>query len=240
MRGHVHGPQAFLLIAVHILSNRIARLLARFDKRAVQRVAHGSGADLEWAAVAAVGITADRARFGLFEVGQAMRIRPVLHAVLQSPTLVIQGMAAHIDHAINGRGATQGFAARTVDAPLVHKWLGLGLVLPAIARIGHGVGERRGHMDKDAVVIATSLDQKHAHLSVLAQAVGKHATGRTGAHDDVIKFRQGHVFCSLGRQARTAFGPRWAHTSAHALILCAHHGGCGHFAPSPPLSARAA
>ena len=122
--GHVHGAQAFLLVAVHVFGDGVARLLTRFDKCAVQRVAHGGRTDFERPAVAAIGIAADSARFGLFEVGQAMRIRPILHTALQSPTLVIQRMAAHINHAVDGRGATQGLTTRAVDAPPFHKGLG--------------------------------------------------------------------------------------------------------------------
>ena len=61
-------------------------------------------------------------------------------------------------------------------------------------------------MDKDAVVIATGFDQEHAHLGILAQAVGQHAARGTGTHNDVVKFGQSHVFSFLAQQLAATQG----------------------------------
>jgi hypothetical protein len=79
---HVHGAQTLLLVAVHVLGNRVAGLLASINKGLVQRIAPRAGAHFEGAAVAPVGVAAFGALLGLAKVRQAVRVRPLLHAVL--------------------------------------------------------------------------------------------------------------------------------------------------------------
>ena len=138
--GHIETAEAFLLVAVDVVRERIACLLAGREPRGMQRVREASVAGLQGPPVAAVGVAARIARLSTTEVRQHLGIAPAARALLL-PTLEVEGVATHIHHAVDGRGTTQGLATRAVDAPPIHKGLGLGLVLPAIARIGHRIGQ---------------------------------------------------------------------------------------------------
>ena len=54
--------------------------------------------------------------FGLFEIGQDIFIGPASAALLP-PQIIIAGMAADIDHAVDRTGPAQHLAARLVQAP---------------------------------------------------------------------------------------------------------------------------
>ena len=101
--GHVHRPQAFLLVAVHVFGERVTGLLTRVDEGAVQRVFAGAGAHVQRAGIAPVRVTSDGAGLGFFEVGQTLGVRPLFHARRAGPRFVVHGVAAHIGHAVDGR-----------------------------------------------------------------------------------------------------------------------------------------
>ena len=73
-------------------------------------------------AVEVVG--AARIVLGALEVGQHRVVVPALAAAL-APFVVVGGVAAHIDHAVDRAGAAQHLAARLVHDAVVE--LGLGL-----------------------------------------------------------------------------------------------------------------
>ena len=47
IRRAVHRPEAFLPVAVHVVGRRVARLPAGLDERAIQRILHFAGGDVE-------------------------------------------------------------------------------------------------------------------------------------------------------------------------------------------------
>ena len=185
---HIHGAEAFLLVPVHVLGERVTRLLAGFDEGFVERIAALSGTYVQRAGIAPVHVTSLGAGLGLAEIRQAMVVVPVRQAILFGPADVVQRMATDIDHAVDRRRAADHAATRRMDAALVHERLRLGLVHPGVARVGHGIGKARGHVDEDAVVEGARFQQQYAHLGVLGQPVGQHAAGGTGAHDDVVEW----------------------------------------------------
>ena len=79
-----------------------------------------------------------------------------------------------------------------MDTPAVHEGLGLGGILPTELRVSHRVGQGRGHVNEEAVVPGTGLDQQDCGGTVFAQAVGQHTAGRTGANNDVVKGLRSH------------------------------------------------
>ena len=199
---HVHRTKTFLAVTVHVFGARVAGLLTGLDEGFVERVVTGSGAHVQWAAVAAVVVAPFGPCFGLAKVRQAMRVTPVGQVVAARPALVIQGVSADVDHAVDRGGAADHFASRTVDAPVVHEGLGLGLVQPSVARVGHGVGKTRWHVDEQVVVHRARFQHEHAHVGVLAQAVGQHAAGRARAHDDEVVCWIAHVSSELSMPYR--------------------------------------
>ena len=84
-----------------------------------------------------------------------------------------------------------------MDPPAVHERLGLRDILPAELRVSHRVRQGRGHVNEEAVVPGTGLDQQDCGGTVFAQAVGQHTAGRTGANNDVVKGLRSH---DLGAQ----------------------------------------
>ena len=200
---HVHGAQAFLAVAVHVFGARITGLLAGFNEGVVERVFAGAGGHMQGPTVAPVVVPALGPCFGLAEVGQAVGIRPVLQSGVRRPALVVHGVAADVDHAVDRGRAAQHPPARAVHGAVVHEGLGLGVVVPVVLVVGQRVGKGRWHVDEDAFVAGAGFEQQHRHLGVLGQAVGQHTAGRTGAHDDVVK-----SFCAHGKAWRRVSGSR--------------------------------
>ena len=190
---HVHRAKTLLAKPVHVVGACITRLLAGRDEGLVERVAAGTGAHMQRPGVAPVGVTTLGARLGAAKVRQATRVGPFRQAVVPGPAVVIERMAADVDHAVDRRRTPDHLAARAVDAPVIHERLGLGLVHPAVARVGHRVGKTRGHVDEQVVVEATGLEQQHTQLRVFREAVGQHAAGRPRADDDVVVLHAGHA-----------------------------------------------
>src|SRR5260221_12715123 len=101
--GHIHAADAFLLIAVHVLGVMIAGLLGSFDEGIKEDVGLRAGMDPEWTAIAAIFVAANLAGFGAAEIGENFLIGPTFAVFLEGPAVIIQGMAADIDHGIERR-----------------------------------------------------------------------------------------------------------------------------------------
>src|SRR5262245_12554596 len=100
---HVHPTEAFLLVAVHVLGHGIAGLPSRLDERLIERVLARSRGDEKRALVPPVGVAALEPGLGFLEIGQAVAIRPVLEPLLPRPRVIVEGMTADIDHAVDRR-----------------------------------------------------------------------------------------------------------------------------------------
>src|SRR5262249_59339704 len=88
--------------------------------------------NLERTADPVPGILAARLVFRLLEVRQHAGPVPALAAAL-APAVIIGGMAAHVDHAIEGTGATQHLAARLIGGAVVESGDRFALELPVVA-----------------------------------------------------------------------------------------------------------
>ena len=105
IRRAVHRAEAFLPIAVHVVGRRVARLPAGLDERAIQRILHFAGGDVERTVAAVVVVGAYEPCFGALEVRQAMRVRPRFEAARRGPAVVVLRVAADVDHAVDRRRA---------------------------------------------------------------------------------------------------------------------------------------
>ena len=74
-----------------------------------------------------------------------------------------------------------------MDPTAIHEGLGFGLVQPGVLLVRHRVRQGRGHVNKNAVVQRTRLQQKYGGCTVLAEPIGQHATRRAGADNDVVE-----------------------------------------------------
>ncbi len=102
MDGHVHAPKAFLLRAVDVVGQRIARLLRRIEKGGVERVLQPAITGVESALGAAIGITALVARLGATEIGEDLGKAPAARALFL-PAFEIHRIAANIDQSVDRR-----------------------------------------------------------------------------------------------------------------------------------------
>ena len=105
-----------------------------------------------------------------------------------APVVVVGGLAAHVDHGVDGGGAADHLAARIVEAAAVEPRLRLGLEHPVGARIADGEEIADRDVEPDPVVPAAGLEQQHARSGIGGEPVRQHAAGRAGADDDVVVF----------------------------------------------------
>src|SRR6185437_13117410 len=107
-------------------------------------------------------------------------------AVLR-PGVEVAALAAVIDVAIDRRRAAERLAARREDAAAGGAFARLLRIAPVDARIVEGLDEAGGQMDVWVPVGRPRFQHADCGALVLAQPVGQHAAGGTGADDHVIE-----------------------------------------------------
>ncbi|VTR66341.1 conserved hypothetical protein [Desulfosarcina cetonica] len=186
--GAVEPAEALLLETVDIPGERIARLADSHEKCIEQGIVAAGRGQIKGACRARVGIGADHAALDAFEIGQAVGVGPVGQAVFLGPFLVIHGVAANVDHAVNAAGSAQHLAPGLVDPAVMHEGFGIGLVPPVIGTAGERVSQGRGHVDAkiEAMVRSAGFQHQYAVPGMGAQPVGQNGSGRTAADDNKI------------------------------------------------------
>src|SRR4030095_8670606 len=132
---------------------------------------------MERTTLAAAVVALAREVLGLLEIGQHALVRPAAVAEL-APGIVVERLAAHIDHAVDRARAAERPAARTRDAPAGHALLRLHLEVPIVDLVTEQLGEARWDVDPHRLVARPRLEQQHLAVGVLAQPVGPQATRR--------------------------------------------------------------
>jgi acyl-CoA thioesterase II len=124
---------------------------------------------------------------GSFEIRQDVGIPPAPQAHLL-PLIVIAGMSADVDHAVDGRGAAPAAAARPPQATAIHVPLRFGMETPVV---GVGVldefSHARGHAHHQGTVALAGLDQADGRVRISAEPVRQHTTCAAGPDDDVVE-----------------------------------------------------
>src|SRR5215470_9903563 len=128
---------------------------------------------------AAILVAAAGACLRTLEIGQHMRIGPARQSVA-GPAIVIERVAADVDHGVERGGAAEHATARPIEATAVHVRLRLGLVRPIVSGVAEIVGERRRHLDLPGTVLGAGLEQKYARAG-LREPIGEYAAGRARA-----------------------------------------------------------
>ena len=221
---HLVVAHAFLAAGVVIGIERLAVLLRGLQEGLGHRIAFRDFMQAHGAVVAA-----PRAAFLIaFDLAeQALGLGPVpARRAGRLPAVVVRRLAAHIDHAVDQRGAAHALAARHGDAAAVHVVLGLGGEAPVVVGIDQQLGKSRGNADPGTAGLVAGLQHQHAVLAVGAQAVGQDAAGGAAAGDDEI------VIAHRLRPARPSSRP----SARSGRPAWARHGGRGSRAP-PPLAA---
>ena len=125
--------------------------------------------------------------FVQFEIGQAVVPVPGRIAQQVGPVVIVAGLAAHVNHAVDAAAAAQGFAARVNQAAAIEACLRLGGETPVGARVANAVQVAHRDVDPVVIVLRAGFDQQHALAGIGAEPVGQQATGRTRTHDDVVE-----------------------------------------------------
>ncbi|MCY1428894.1 hypothetical protein D9M71_447930 [compost metagenome] len=115
---------------------------------------------------------------------------PAIVALL-GPAVIVGGLAAHVDHAVDRGTATQHLAAWISQCATTQAGLRLGLEAPIGARVADAVEVTDGDVNPGIVVAATRLQQQHAAGRVGGQTIGQQASGGTGPYDHVVEDRIG-------------------------------------------------
>ena len=162
--GHVERSKAFLLLTVVVAGDRIARLAPGLDEGAGEGVAPAAAGHVKGTAPAAPrGIAAVPPVVPVLQplvVGQDVGIAPAVRAHL-GPGVEVAGVAAHVDHAVDGGRPADHLAARGDKDPSAQVRLRLGLQAPVVAAHVHRIGQRARHLDEGARVGAAVLDHQN-------------------------------------------------------------------------------
>ena len=187
----VERREAFLAVAVDVVGQVVARLLAGGEEGREQGVGGGSTFEDERAVVPAPGVVRRRgeARLHLLEVRQAVGVVPAGHPRVGRPALIVERVAALEDLAVDAGRAAEDLAAGVVDPAAVHERLGLGFVLPVVVAAADREGQGRRHVDEhvEPVVRAAGLEEEDRRAGIRREAVGEGASGRAAADDDEVE-----------------------------------------------------
>jgi hypothetical protein len=189
--GEVVAAEAVLLGAVEIVVEAVTGGKTCLDEGVEERVlaarpAHRQLAGLPMELVAPLDMT-----LGPAEERQDVGIGPAGRSHLR-PAVIVMAIAAHIDHAVDRRGAAERFATRPIDAPVIELRLGLGVVMPIVDPRMHELAHQHGQRDQRMAVRSARLDEKNLEIRIGRQPVGDHAPRRSGANDDVVEDRLRH------------------------------------------------
>ena len=182
---HLVVAEAFLVAVVVVLVLRIAARLGGIDEGVTKRVRLAHVGDVQQAALAAAVVAVRLKMLRLLEVGQHLLVGPAAIAEL-APGVVVERLAAHIEHAVDRARATERAAARTGNAAVGHALLRLHLEIPVELLVVQQLGEAGRDVDPHRLVARAGLEQQHLDVRILAQPVGQNAARRAAAHDDVI------------------------------------------------------
>ena len=144
---------ALVVAAVEVVHLGYAVLGRRFAEEVQHAPGQAHVLDPPLAALTVQFVGAAHAVLRAPEVGQQVGPAPAGIAEL-APMVVVGGLAAHVDHAVDRRAAADHLAARVVQRAPVEARLGLGLEAPVRPRVAHGVEVADRDAEPDPVVLA--------------------------------------------------------------------------------------
>ena len=189
--GGVHVADPLLLVAVHVLSEGVAGLLARLQPGLVQHLLAAVPRHLQRSRPAPVLRPARAVALRLLEVGQAAGVVPARRPLLLPPVVVL-GVAPDVDHGVEGAGAAPDPAPGPVHHAVVDVLLGHRVVEPVVLVVTQVVGQRGRHVDlplepfgPEYRVSRPRLHQEQSGARVLRQPVGEDTAGRPRTDHDL-------------------------------------------------------
>src|SRR5215216_2058537 len=158
---------------------------AAWAKRLQEVPPHALALDAAFAAGAMRSALAETMVLVPFEERQHVVPSPARKAEL-APMIVVAGLAAHVEHGIDGRRSADHLAARIRKAAAIEPLFGQRAIHPVGARIADGEEIADRDVVPDPVVAASRLEHEHALVRIGGEPVGQQASGRAGADDDVV------------------------------------------------------
>ena len=181
------AAETLALRLVEILRHRIARLGACFDQRIVERRRRPAAADGERPAPAVMVRVRPLEILRPGEKGQDIVIGPARAAHL-APAVIVEPVAAGVDHAVDLVRSAQHLAARPVQPAAVQARLRLGDIVPVVVALAEqDAGEHR-HLVERHPVPPAGLQHQHADGRVFGQSGAQHAACAARADDDIVEF----------------------------------------------------
>ena len=169
-----------------------ARRGSRFNEGPAERIVHSVADRGHRTAAAAPGVFAPVVAFAAPEVRQDLGIGPAGRAFL-GPALVVEGMAPDVGHGVDCGRPTEPLAARLKDAATGEMFLRHRVVAPVPRAAIEVRCQGCRHSDRPVIGPSPGLDEQHPEIGVLAQTRREDATGRSGAHDDVVELAHGRT-----------------------------------------------
>ena len=212
----VERRESLLAIPVHVLGQLVPGLLHRLEEGREEGAVGRSPFQDQRTLASTPSIRAGQAGLHALEVREAVTVVPVGHAGFGGPLVVVGGVPALEDHAVDGAGAAKHLSPGVVDPPTSHVGLGIAPVPPVVEAAPDGEGQGRRHVDEDVplVVPAPGLQHQDPVGGVGAQPVGQGASGRTASKDDEVV--QDGLFLRGGRPV-PAVPVRCRHRSSPAV-----------------------
>jgi hypothetical protein len=195
---------AFLHAAVEVVGARHAELVRAGDDRLDQLVLLADVRALERPVRAVRRRRAALVALAADEVRQHVAPAPPRVAVAR-PAVVVLGLAAHVDQAVDRRAAAEPATARPVHAASVHPRIGVRREPPVVDRVEHRLAVPDRDVDPEVVVLGPRFEHQHARAAVGAQAVREHAARGAAADDHVVECI--HVARQQGYRNMNCCGP---------------------------------
>jgi hypothetical protein len=184
---HIEITAAEVVAQIEIRDARNAFLLGRTREIFENIPAQALLFHPPFAARAVEGVGAAIKILAALENRQYLVPGPVFVAGGGGPAVVVLALAAHVDHAVDGRTAAQHAAARIAQRAAVEPGFDGGAIQPVGARVADAMQIAHRNMYPVIVIASARLQQQHARVRIGAQAVGQHAAGRTRAHHDIVE-----------------------------------------------------
>ena len=201
--------KALLALSVHVARQLVARLLHGLEERAEERRRRRTSLEHDRPVATAVLVCSRETVLHPLEVGQAVRVVPVLETGLRRPALVVERVAALEDHPVDRARPAEDLAASVIHATAVHVRFGLGLVHPVVALVSDRERECGRHVDEyiPEVVHPPGFQHEHVGGRIRAQPVRQRAPGRATAHDDVVVRQESTTVCNSVKASIGAVPP---------------------------------
>ena len=192
--GHLIAAEALLLGPVEVVGQAMARLGTGLDDAAVEGMTLRPlpPADMQRALASMERGVPVLIAFGLAEIGQHVRIGPARQPHLP-PLVIVPGMAADIDHAVDRRGAAQPLAPGPPQPAVVHVRLRLGPEAPVeVVLVLDQLPHAQRHAHQDGGVGTPGLQQQDLGVRVFGESGREHAAGASAADDHIVEMAGRH------------------------------------------------